>query len=354
MAETEPVHLVENDNGDRFLIYNTARGVKVELRYQGERLWMTQAQMAEMFGRDVSVVSRHISAVLDDGELSIEGNLQKLQIAPATRPTTLYSLDMVISVAYRVTNSKQATLLRMWATDKLVQFATKGFVVDKERLKDPANFDRVRELREIIAEIRADEANTYAELKRICAMAQDYDGTSKAARDFYAHMQAKLFHAVLSMTPSEVKMQRVNSGAPNCGLVSFPNDEIRQQDVLVAKNVLGTAELKELNRLTVILLDVFGDQLDIGKLVTMADAERLLDSQLRQLSRPVLRGGGSVKAEVADQYVKAQYKLFDEQRKLVRKAEADAALADLATSAKTLPRGRKSTSKPEKSNSGET
>ena len=81
MAETEPVHLVENDNGDRFLIYNTARGVKVELRYQGERLWMTQAQMAEMFGRDVSVVSRNISAVLDDGELSIEGNLQKLQIA---------------------------------------------------------------------------------------------------------------------------------------------------------------------------------------------------------------------------------------------------------------------------------
>ncbi len=131
----------------------------------GETLWMTQAQIAELFGRDVSVVSRHIANVIEDGELAGEGNLQKMQIAGAARPVTLYSLDMVISVGYRV-SSAQATLFRRWATEKLVQFATKGFVVDSVRLKQPENAGRVAELREIIRDIRADEANVFRELRQ--------------------------------------------------------------------------------------------------------------------------------------------------------------------------------------------
>lgn len=170
----EPVHLFEDaDTGDRLLIYATGKGLRVELRYVGDALWMTQAQMAELFGRDVSVISRHIANVLEEGELVEEGNLQFVQIARSTKPVALYGLDMIISVGYRV-SSAQATLFRKWATGVLVRFATRGFVVDADRLKDGAEQDRIAELREAIRDIRSAEANVYAELRRICALCQDY------------------------------------------------------------------------------------------------------------------------------------------------------------------------------------
>ena len=129
---SEPVRLREDaETGDRFLIYGTEKGTKVELRYEGEQLWLTQAQIAELFGRERSVITKHIKNIIDEGEVSEGGNVQKVHVASSDRPTALYSLDMVISVGYRV-SSKQATMFRVWATDKLVQFATKGFVVDVE------------------------------------------------------------------------------------------------------------------------------------------------------------------------------------------------------------------------------
>jgi hypothetical protein len=180
-----PVSLVEDaDTGHRFLIYATANGAQVELRYEGDALWMTRAQMAQLFGRDVSVVARHIANILGEGELEEESNVQFMHIARSTKPVSLYSLDMVISVGYRV-SSAQATLFRKWATSVLVRFATKGFVVDVERLKAPDERDRVRKLRELIRDIRASEANVYAELRRICAMCQDYEPSSPAALQFY-------------------------------------------------------------------------------------------------------------------------------------------------------------------------
>lgn len=178
---------------------------------------MTQAQMAALFGRDVSVISRHIANVLEEGELVEESNLQFMQIARSAKPVALYSLDMVISVGYRV-SSAQATLFRKWATGVLVRFATKGFVVDAERLKDPENQDRVRELREIVRDIRASEANLYAELRRICSFCQDYEPSSTAAIEFYRRTQAKLFYAVTSQTPSELLRERADAEAPDMGL----------------------------------------------------------------------------------------------------------------------------------------
>jgi hypothetical protein len=266
MASDEPVHLREIEGtGDRFLIYATDGGAGVELRYEGESLWMTQAQMATLFGRDASVISRHIANVLEEGELAEEGSLQKLQTIGAGRPGVIYSLDMVISVGYRV-SSKQATLFRKWATATLVQFATKGFVVDVERLKAPGERDRVAELRDIIRDIRASEANLYAELRQICAMCQDYDAKSPSAREFYQRTQAKLFWAVTSQTPAMILKGRADHSEPNMGLQTLPKSQVRQADALVAKNYLAAAEIKELNRLTSILLDIFEDQLEIGKL----------------------------------------------------------------------------------------
>lgn len=338
--ETGPVSLEEDpETGDRFLVYATDKGLRLDIRYAGETLWMTQAQIVELFGRDVSVISRHIKNILEEGELPEEGNLQKMQIARSTRPVTLYSLDMVISVGYRVSSAK-ATLFRRWATGILVQFARKGFVVDALRLKEPEAIDRVAELREIIRDIRSDEANVYRELRRICSLCQDYDGTTETARAFYRQIQAKLVYAVTSQTPAEILIQRANHQADNMGLRSWPKDNIRKQDVTVSKNYLTEAEIKELNRLTTILLDIFEDQLELGRLILMADAQALLDRQLQQLGRTVLRGGGSVAAEAARQHVEREYEAFDRTRKIARQREAEETIAALTKEAKSLPRTR--------------
>jgi hypothetical protein len=339
-ADDEPVRLFEDATGDRFLIYSTQRGVRVELRYEGEALWMTQAQMAELFGRDVSVISRHIANVLEEGELDEASSLQKMQTSGGGRPGTLYSLDMIISVGYRV-SSAQATLFRRWATAVLVRFASKGFVVDVERLRDSGDLDRIAELREAIREIRASEANLYAELRSICAMCQDYDGSSDSARDFYRQTQAKLFYAVVNRTPSELLIGRASAGAANMGLQSWPKDAIRQQDALVAKNYLAPAELRELNRLTTILLDIFEDQLEVGRLTTMAEATGLLEKQLRQLGRLVLTHGGQIPHHRAEARAKAEYKRFDAERKAQRQAQMNTELKALKEVGKVLPKARK-------------
>lgn len=334
---SEPVHLVEDPaTGDKFVVYGTDKGLKLDIRYEGDALWMTQAQIAELFGRDQSVISRHIAGVIDDGELGEEGNMQKVHIAGSTRPVTLYSLDMVISVGYRA-SSAQATLFRKWATQKLVQFATKGFVIEADQLKRAENADRVAELREIIRDIRSDEANVYRELRRICAMCQDYDGTSEAWREFYQNTQAKLLYAVTSQTPAEIIEARADAKVPNMGLTTWPNDNIRKQDVLVSKNYLADREIKELNRLTTILLDIFEDQLDLGKLVLMTDVRNLLDQQLRSLNRAVLSHGGRIKAAEAKSRAEQQYEIFSAARKLARHQEADNALEALRKADKDLP-----------------
>ncbi|WP_062237041.1 RhuM family protein [Aureimonas sp. N4] len=336
--EIEPVRLTEDEaTGDRFLVYGTDKGLRLDIRYDGDALWMTQAQIGQLFGRDQSVISRHIGNIIEEGELPEEGNMQKVHIAGATRPVTLHSLDMVISVGYRV-SSAQATVFRRWATGVLVQFATKGFVVDALRLKTPQSADRIAELREIIRDIRADEANVYAELRRICAMCQDYDPSSSAAREFYTRTQAKLVYAVTSHTPAEILAARARADQPNMGLQTWPNDNVRKSDVTVSKNYLAEAEVKELNRLTTILLDIFEDQTDIGRLVTMDDARTLLDRQLTSLGRAVLSGGGRVSADDARRFAERQYGDFDKRRKEVRKGEADQRVAELAKEAKALPK----------------
>ncbi|HDZ73503.1 MAG TPA: DNA-binding protein [Aurantimonas coralicida] len=339
MSDNEggPVHLVEDEEtGGRFLVYGTDKGLRLDIRYEGDTLWMTQAQIGQLFGRDVSTVSRHIGNVFEEGELDESTSLQKVQTTTG-RPATLYNLDMVISVGYRV-SSAQATVFRRWATGILVQFAKKGFVVDAPRLKQPENADRVAELREIIRDIRSDEANVYRELRAICAMCQDYDGTTEAAREFYQQTQAKLVYAVTSHTPAEIVVSRANSDAANMGLQSWPHDNIRKNDVATSKNYLAEAEIKELNRLTTILLDIFEDQLDVGRLVVMQDARNLLDQQLKSLGRTVLKSGGRIKASDAKRHAELQYKKFAQHRKFERQREADVHIAALAKEAKGLPR----------------
>lgn len=342
--DNDPVHLVEDsETGDRFLVYGTDKGLRLDIRYEGETLWMTQAQIAQLFNVDRSVITKHIANVYSEGELDAETTSAKIALVrqegsrKVKRQLEHYNLDMVISVGYRV-SSAQATLFRRWATGVLVQFAKKGFVIDAPRLKQPESIDRVAELREIIRDIRSDEANVYRELRRICTMCQDYDGNAEGAREFYQRTQAKLIYAVTSHTPAEIISKRADHRIVDMGLATWPGDNIRKADVAVSKNYLAEAEVKELNRLTTILLDIFEDQLDLGRLVVMRDAQDLLDKQLESLGRSVLRSGGSAKTSAAKQFAESEYEKFDQVRKLQRQQEADETIAALMKQAKHLPK----------------
>lgn len=339
MIDDEPVHLQEDDTGDRFLIYTDGTGMHAEVAYQGDRLWMTQAQIAELFGRERSVITKHINNILEEGELEETTSVQKMHRSQG-RPAALYSLDMVISVGYRVA-SKQATLFRRWATDKLVQFATKGFVIDASRLKNPEYRDRIAELKEIIRDIRSDEANVYRELRTICALCQDYDSKSEVWREFYRQTQAKLVYAVCSQTPAQVIRTRADAELENMGLRTWPNENIRKNDVAVAKNYLGEPEIRELNRLTTILLDIFEDQAELGRLTMMNEAVTLLDRQLAGLGRVVLKHGGDVSMEDAKRHAERVYARFKEAQRKLRHRSADEAIASIKSEQKQLPRGQR-------------
>lgn len=155
-------------------------------------------------------------------------------------------------------------------------------------------------------------------------MCSDYDPKSTKWHEFYAHTQAKFMWAVTTHTPSEMIVSRANADHENMGLRTWRGERVTQADADVAKNYLVESEIKELNRLTTILLDIFEDQLDLGRISTMLEVETLLDSQLKSLGRNVLRGGGTVKAAKAKAHALNEYKQFNEKRRAVRHAEADA------------------------------
>ena len=169
-------------------------------------------------------------------------------------------------------------------------------------------------------------------------MCQDYDGTDKTAQQFYQRTQAKLVYAVTSHTPSEIVAGRSDHSSDNMGLNTWPNENIRKADVIVAKNYLAEAEIKELNRLTTILLDIFEDQADVGRLLVMDDASQLLDRQLKSLGRSVLQSGGKIKSQTAKLRAQGQYDIFSERQKTERQLKAKENISRLAKEAKALNR----------------
>jgi hypothetical protein len=203
-------------NHDRFLVYGTEKGIRIEIRVTGETLWMTQRQMSDLFGVGVPAINKHLSNIYDDGELMQDATISKMEMVASDgklRSTQIYNLDAIISVGYRV-SSKQATQFRIWATERLKEILLKGWSIDSERLKHPDERNHLRELKEIIRDIRASEANVYKEVRSICSLCQDYDATAESCKHFLARMQNMLLYMP-------------NDGCRNCLLQSgcgFAND----------------------------------------------------------------------------------------------------------------------------------
>lgn len=336
-----PLSLIEDeDTGDRLLVFATPHGAELEIQTEGEEPWFTQKQLCEIFGVSKQSVSDHIKKFTDDGELDGEAVVREFRTTAAdgkSYATKHYALDVAMYVGYRV-NSAQGVLFRKWATRVLTSFATKGFVIHKRRLQAPEAHDRLRELRDTINDIRASDVPLYAELRRICALCQDYDPKSEAARTFFAHMRAKLYWAVTNHTPAMLLAARADADQPQMGMQSWRRDPPLQADAVAPQSYLAEAEMRELSNLTVIVLDVISDQLDMGRLTLMADAMALVDAQLALLGRPVLTHGGTTTAERADALAKAEYKRFDAARKAARVAAAEQDLFSLKQEVKALPK----------------
>jgi hypothetical protein len=334
-APAEPLSVLEDATGNRFITYETKEGTQIEVHFDGEDPWFTQKDIAAMFGVAVSDVSRHIKRYNEDGEIdnSVIAEFTITASDGKTYPTKHYSLDVAFYVGYRV-NSTEGKLFRRWATRILKQVATHGYVIDKGRLR--GDLDRLREIRKIIADIRSDEATMYAELREICAMCPDYDPASAAARNFFAHFQNRMLYAITENTSAMLIKKRADAAKPNMGLITWKGRNITQDDATVAKNYLGDLELEDLNSLVGMVLDFFEGQAKRGWLVTMDDAEGKLGEILAVNKRHMLQGFGKAKAEDAEQHAIAEYKKF----KAARKAGAIKEIGSALSAIKALPKPR--------------
>ncbi|MBM7717441.1 hypothetical protein JOC94_004469 [Bacillus thermophilus] len=272
------------NNESNFLMYQTENGdTKIQVRLEGETVWMTQKAMAELFQKGVPTINEHIKNIYAEGELTEEATIRKNRIVQVEgsreveREVAFYNLEMIIAVGYRV-RSHRGTQFRQWATERLNEYMVKGFTMDDERLKEMRNIgaDYFDELLERIRDIRASERRFYQKITDIYATSIDYDPSTPIAREFFATVQNKLHFAIHGHTASELIMKRADASKPNMGLTSWKGDKVRKQDVVVAKNYLSQEELSDLNRIVTMYLDYAESQAKKKKPMYMKDwAERL-------------------------------------------------------------------------------
>ena len=304
-------------NNPAILLYQTAGGqTRIDVRLDQETVWLSQAQMAELFQKDQSVVARHIQNIFVEGELEPKSNMQKMHIAISDKPITLYSLDVVISVGYRV-KSHRGTQFRIWATQRLREYLIKGFALDDQRLKDGSRTDTYfDELLERIRDIRSSERLFYKKVTDIYATSVDYDPSAQMTHDFFATVQNKFHYAIHGHTAPEIIVQRADARKPNMGLTSWKGDRIRASDVTVAKNYLNEEELKQLNLLVDQYLSFAEFQAQQKKPMYMKDWSSKLHGFLSLNERDILQDAGQVSRSLSDEIAKKEFSKFEEERKI--------------------------------------
>lgn len=344
----EPVVLIESeDTGDRFLVYQGRDGVRAELRVDGDTFWASQAQMAAMFGVDQSVISRHVSNIVDEGELPAEGNMQKVHISKA-RPTTFHNLNMLISVGYRV-GGPMGTMFRIWATDKLFQYLSKGFVIDDERLKNPdGRPDHFEELLERVRDIRSSEKRMWTRVLELAAFCADYDATDQSQHvSFFAEIQNTMHWAVLQMTAPELVRDRIDAQKDHAGVVLFKGKAPTVEEARTAKNLLMEPEISALNHITSLTLEFFESQAEQRRLTTLAEFLAKLRDLVKLDGRPLKQPGyaGQVSRADADQWASVQVRDYKHRKRLEAEQAGEAALKRIAADVRAAkqPRKRKPT-----------
>lgn len=342
----EPLTIVEDgDTGDRFLVYTAKDGVRAELRVLGDTFWATRAQMATMFDIDARTVSYHLGNVFEEGELDQDSVSQDSWLTAADGKryrTSLYSLDAIIAVGYRV-NSRLGTIFRIWATQVLMQYLTKGFVIDDRRLKNPdGQPDHFAELLDRIRDIRSSEKRMWlriTELAAFCADYDPYDPTQKT--EFFADIQNTLHWAAVQKTASDLIVERVDHRKPGAGVQTYDGKVPTVAEAQTAKNLLAEPEIKALNHITSLMLEFFDSQIEQRQETTLGQFQMKLRELIKLDGRPVKPLGPCtrVTADRAKSHAATEIKAYKARVRLEAEALGEKELGSIVKSLKSAKRG---------------
>ena len=300
-------------------MYTTEDGLtKIETTFDEDTVWLSLDQMAELFQRDKSTISRHIKNIFQEGELdrnSVVANFATTAADGKIYNVDHYNLDVIIAVGYRV-NSYQATQFRIWATSVLKEYLIKGFVLDDERLKQGKHFgkDYFDDLLERIREIRASERRYYQKITDVYAeCSADYDPKSETTQLFFKMVQNMMHWAVTHQTAAEIVYSRADAKMPHMGLTTWknaPDGRVQKSDTIVAKNYLSDKEASALNHLSTAFLDFAELRAERQIITTMADWKKQLDEFLALYKYDTLNNAGTISAEQAKEKAYAEYDKF--------------------------------------------
>ena len=306
--------MIEN-KGD-IVIYKTQDGLtKINVKFEDETVWLTQAQLVELYQTSKSNISEHIKHIFEEGELSQEStvrNFRTVQIEgnrEVSREQVYYNLDMIISLGYRV-KSIVATQFRRWATELIKEYLKKGYALDDNRLKELGGGDYWQELLERIRDIRSSEKVMYRQVLDLYATSADYNPKSAESIAFFKMVQNKLHFATHGNTAAEVIYNRADSEKDFMGLSTFSGDFPTKKDVVIAKNYLSEKELKVLNNLVSAYFDLAEINAIEHNTMYMADYVEQLDKILSSTGKGILENAGSVSHKQAVEKAEAEYQKF--------------------------------------------
>ena len=303
---------------NKLIFYSTPKGnIQVEVVFESETFWLSQKRMAVLFGVEVPAISKHLKNIFDTQELlesSVVSKMETTAIDGKNYLTTFYKLDAVLAVGYRV-NSAEAVQFRVWATNTLKEFITKGFVIADERLKQGKQFgkDYFEELLERIREIRTSERRFYQKITDLYALCSDYNKDAASTRTFFAMVQNKLHWAITGQTAAEIIYNEADAQKVFMGLNTWkqaPLGKIVKSDVVVAKNYLNEAHIKELNKIVSAYLDLAEVNAKRNQLMFTTDWRKFLDSFLQLSNYPILTDNGKITALEAKIKAEAEYEKF--------------------------------------------
>ncbi len=306
---------MDNENGD-IIIYQTDDGLtKIDVKIQNETVWLSQQQMAELFGTSRTNVIEHINNIYLEEELDKNSTCQNFRQVQkegnrtVSREIPFYNLDMIISLGYRI-KSKIATNFRKWATERLKEYMIKGFTMDDERLKGNGGGNYWRELLARIKDIRSSEKVLYRQVLDLYATAVDYNPKDEKSIQFFKIVQNKLHYATHGHTASEVIYERANADKPFMGLTTFKGDIPVFSDVVIAKNYLSEEELKVLNNLVSGYFDFAEIQAIRHNPMYMEDYIKQLDTILSSTGEKLLTGAGTISHDKAIKKAKTEYRKY--------------------------------------------
>ncbi len=323
---------------ENIILYNTEDGkASVKLYAENNTVWLTQAQMAELFDKSISTISRHVANIFDENEVDEKSNLRFMQIANSDKPVAFYSLDVILAVGFRV-RSPRGTQFRKWANSTLKEFLLKGYLLDSDRLKNPdGRPDYFDELLEQIRDIRASEKRFYQKLRDLFKLSSDYATTEETTHHFFAETQNKLIYAVTGKTAAELIIARADATKPNMALTAWQGARVRKSDVYIAKNYLTNDEIDSLNRLVTIFLESAELRVKLRKTLTLDYWRNTADKILLDHDVPLLRSRGQYSNADMKEIVSKEYEAFEQRRKEYEAAQADAQdLQELEADVKSL------------------